>query len=191
MYANADDATLLEVLIGRHPAQQPVAALADLLEADEQNLRARGFGIRNRQRLLACAEVARRYQPTTRARSRVLTPLEALSHLSEIRGRDHEVLAVILLDAQMSRKDFKIIAEGGIAKVAISPREVFAAALRAGASALILAHNHPSDSVEPSHEDIVFTRTMVEAGRLLTIDVVDHLIVGRRSFYSFHERGRL
>jgi DNA repair protein RadC len=191
MYAEADDAKLLEVLIGRRAAQQPAAALADLLEADEQNLCVRGIGIRNRQRLLACAEVARRYQPRTSAKSRVLTPLDALSHLSEIRGRDHEVLAVILLDAQMSRKDFKIIAEGGIAKVATSPREVFAAALRAGASALILAHNHPSESVEPSREDFVFTRTMVEAGRVLSIDVVDHLIVSRRSFYSFRERGML
>ena len=191
MYADADDAKLLEVLIGRRTAQQLVAALADLLDADEQNLCARGIGFRNRQRLLACAEVARRYQPRARSKSRVLTPLEALSHLSEIRGQDHEVLAVILLDAQMSLKDCKIVAEGGIAKIAVSPREVFSAAIRAGASALILAHNHPSESVEPSREDFVFTRTMVEAGRLLSVEVVDHLIVGRRSFYSFRERGIL
>ncbi len=191
MYSQVTDAELLAALIGLRAAKAIAAPFSELLEADGRRLGSLGVRAQHRPRILACAEVARRYQPKTIASAPISTPRQALSHLGEIRTRDREVLAVLLLDAQLRPKDVHIVAEGGITNVAVTPRDVFASALQSGAAAIILAHNHPSGLVEPSQEDRHFTRIMVDAGRLLRIEVADHLIVGRRSYYSFQEAGML
>jgi DNA repair protein RadC len=191
MYSRVADAELLAALIGIRAAHAIAAPLGELLEADERGLGSLGVQAKHRPRILACAELARRYQPKTTACAPISTPRQALSHFGDIRSRNREVLAVLLLDAHLQHKDVQIVAEGGITNVAVTPRDVFACALQSGAAAVILAHNHPSGLVEPSQEDRQFTRTMVEAGRLLRIEVADHLIVGRRSYYSFQEAGML
>jgi len=71
----------------------------------------------------------------------------------------------------------------------VDPREVFSVALATGASGLVLAHNHPSGDVKPSEDDIALTERAVEAGRLLGIWVVDHLVVGAGRYLSMAERG--
>jgi DNA repair protein RadC len=73
----------------------------------------------------------------------------------------------------------------------VHPREVFKAAISHGASSVVLAHNHPSGNPEPSDDDIALTRRLVEAGRLLGIEVLDHIIVVQRGFISFKEKGLL
>ena len=83
------------------------------------------------------------------------------------------------------------IAVGTVAHVSVEAREVFGPAVAARASSVVLAHNHPSGDTEPSPQDAKFTSAMVDAGRVLNIDVLDHLIVARRSFYSFRQRGRI
>lgn len=191
MYAGADESTLLRALVGPEAAAGLSSSLSDLLEADDDALKSLGLEALERARLMACAEVARRYQPSAKPNFRVSTPLQAMSHLGEIRARDREVLAVLLLDNRLGFKDLQIIAEGGITNVSVEARDVFAPAIKTGTAALVLAHNHPCGSVEPSTEDCVFTTTMAEAGRLLGIRVVDHLIVSRRNFYSFREAGTL
>ncbi len=67
--------------------------------------------------------------------------------------------------------------------------EVFREAVRRNATSLILAHNHPSGAVEPSPEDVALTRELVQAGRLLGVDVLDHLVVAAGAYTSLHERG--
>jgi DNA repair protein RadC len=71
------------------------------------------------------------------------------------------------------------------------PSEIFRNAIHLGASAIFLAHNHPSQLVEPSNEDIAMTKLIVEAGKILKIDVVDHLIVSGEGYYSFADEGVL
>jgi len=100
-------------------------------------------------------------------------------------------LAVLLLDVRLSLIALEIVAIGAVAHVSIEAREVFAPAVAARASSIVLAHNHPSGDPEPSAQDADFTRAMVEAGRVLNIDVVDHLIVTPRSYYSFRRCGRI
>ena len=126
----------------------------------------------------------------------------ALQHLAAVLPADErllfldnpgvqEVLAILLLDIRLSLIAFEIVAVGTVAHVSVEAREVFAPAVAARASSIVLAHNHPSGDAEPSVQDVDFTRAMVEAGRVLNIDVVNHLIVTSRSFYSFRSAGRL
>jgi len=187
----ADDRQLLEGLIGRAASRPLRLELAQLLEATDGELASLGLTRRARRRLLACAEVARRYQPTISQAEPITTPAQALAHLGPLRSRDQETLAVLLLDVRLSLIALEIIAIGAVAHVSIEAREVFAPAFAARASSIVLAHNHPSGEPEPSAQDAEFTRAMVEAGRVLNIDVVDHLIVAPRSYYSFRRWGRI
>jgi DNA repair protein RadC len=81
--------------------------------------------------------------------------------------------------------------KGGISTTIVDVRLVFSVALKCLASTLILAHNHPSGSLLPSHADIQLTRKLTQAGKLLEIPVVDHLIVTREGYYSFADQGTL
>ena len=187
----ADDRQLLEGLIGRAASRSLPLELPQLLEADEGELVSLGLARPARRRLLACAEVARRYQPKISQPEPITTPAQALAHLGPLRSRDRETLAVLLLDVRLSLIAFESIAVGAVADVSVEAREVFAPAVAARASCIVLAHNHPSGNAEPSGQDADFTRAMVEAGRVLNIDVVDHLIVTPRSYYSFRRCGRI
>lgn len=83
------------------------------------------------------------------------------------------------------------VAMGTMHGLVAGPREIFRNAVHLGASAIILAHNHPSNSVIPSKEDIIMTNNMVKAGRILNINVIDHLIVSAEGYYSFADEGKL
>lgn len=81
------------------------------------------------------------------------------------------------------------IAVGGLSAAIIHPRELYKTAIRANGAGLIVAHNHPSGDVTPSREDIVLTRRLAEAGRILGIDFIDHIIIGDGSWLSLKEQG--
>jgi DNA repair protein RadC len=83
------------------------------------------------------------------------------------------------------------VAIGGLNVAALQPREVFGPALTLGAAAVILAHNHPSGDPTPSPEDLAVTRHLQEAGRLLGVEVLDHLVVSAERFRSLREGGAL
>ena len=187
----ARDRQLLEGLIGSGASRSLQMELPQLLEATEAELASLGLARPARRRLLACAEVARRYQPKITPSPPVITPGEALAHLGQLRSSDRETLAVLLLDVRLGLIAIEVIAVGTVAHVSVEPREVFAPAVVARASSVVLAHNHPSGDPEPSPQDIDFTRAMVQAGRILAIDVLDHLIVCARGYYSFRHGGRL
>jgi DNA repair protein RadC len=81
------------------------------------------------------------------------------------------------------------ISSGGVAGTVIDPKVIFGIALKANASFLILAHNHPSGNIKPSEADLQITRRLVEVGKLLHLHVLDHLIVTRHRFFSFGNEG--
>jgi DNA repair protein RadC len=83
------------------------------------------------------------------------------------------------------------VAVGSLSESVVHPREVFKSAVTESAAAVIFVHNHPSGSPEPSAQDVQLTRRLCGAGSLLGIRVLDHLIIGRDSYYSFAERGML
>jgi DNA repair protein RadC len=186
-----DDASLLAALLGRAAAAvAAVLPVAELLEADAVRLARLGLGPAARRRLLASAELARRFQPALRAPRPLASARDVLPYLAPLRSLRTEVLAVLPLDARLGPLGGIVrVAEGTVAHVCVEAREVFAPALERRAAAIVLAHNHPSGVPDPSPEDVDFTRTMGQAGTLLGIPVVDHLVVARRGYFSFREAG--
>jgi DNA repair protein RadC len=108
---------------------------------------------------------------------------------SALGGKKDEEFSVIYLDAQNQIIAFETIQRGIVNQAVVYPRQVLENALKKKASAIILAHNHPSGQVRPSDADIRLTRTIQDVARLLDIIVHDHIIIGENRFFSFREEG--
>jgi DNA repair protein RadC len=188
-----DDRLLIADLLG------PVAArlvehvpVAQLLDAGDGVLADLGLAETARRRLLAAGELARRFQPAADQPDVHQRPRDLLPHLAGLRAQPVEVLGILPLNARLSLLDgFCPVASGGLIHVAVRPREVFVPAVERRAAAIVIAHNHPSGDPSPSAEDRDFTRSMVSAGTVLGIRVLDHLIVARRAYFSFTEANLL
>ena len=119
-------------------------------------------------------------------------PEDAAAILREVIGDcDRETLAVLLLDTQNRVIAVHIASIGSLDSAPVHPREIFKAAIHANARAVILGHNHPSGHPEPSAQDLRVTGLLAEAGRLLDIRVLDHIIVGDGTHVSLQVRGRV
>lgn len=104
---------------------------------------------------------------------------------------DREILVVICLDIKNHINAINTVSVGTISSSLSHPREIFKPAILANAAAIILGHNHPSGDPELSKEDIEVTKRVAEAGKLLGIDLLDHVIIGDPSYYSMKEEGIL
>jgi DNA repair protein RadC len=104
-------------------------------------------------------------------------------------GKKDEEFCVIYLDAQNQIIEFETVQKGVANQAVVYPRQILEKALQKKASALILAHNHPSGHVRPSDADIRLTKTIQETARALDILVHDHIIIGENRFFSFREEG--
>ena len=130
----------------------------------------------------------------SRETAELTNPQKAYEHLQKILRkqdrieRDKEHFFVIILNTRSKVKVIELISIGTMNASLVHPREVFRRAIQRGASSIILAHNHPSGDSEPSEEDINITRRMVDAGKLLGIEVQDHIIIGSKGL-SFKEKG--
>ena len=102
--------------------------------------------------------------------------------------RPTEEFWALLLDGRHRSKGLAQIGVGTLTSSLVHPREVFGPAVRQGAAALVLAHNHPSGDPEPSQEDLELTRRLIDCGKLLGIPLVDHLVIGDGSFVSLRSR---
>jgi DNA repair protein RadC len=119
-----------------------------------------------------------------RAAARFLCPI--------LSSRDREVVGAIFLDARNRAIGHQLAFIGTLERAAVEPRGIFSAALLVNAAAIILFHNHPSGDPTPSAEDLFFTRRMVQAGEILGIRVLDHLVIGEwPAFVSLKDRGQL
>lgn len=120
----------------------------------------------------------------------VHSPADA-AHILEcfIGSLDHEELWVIILDTRNKVKRLVALYKGTVNSSQVRISEVFREAILENAPAIIVAHNHPSSDVTPSPEDISVTRNLVQAGKLLDIDVLDHIIVGGSNYTSLKEKG--
>jgi DNA repair protein RadC len=105
-----------------------------------------------------------------------------------MRGLKKEVLTVIFLDSSHAIIDSEVVAEGTLNVNTVYPREIIKRALEFHAAALIIAHNHPSGSLQPSAQDIKLTKTLALLCRYMQLQLLDHLIIGDGS-YSFADNG--
>lgn len=112
-------------------------------------------------------------------------------YLEEFGSEDQEHFVVVGLDSKNRPTFRKIVALGSVNECRVEPRETFKAAIVNSSVRIVLAHNHPSGDSTPSPMDIALTRRLVEAGKLLGIPVLDHLILVKDSYVSFRDLGLL
>ncbi|HEY7727891.1 MAG TPA: DNA repair protein RadC [Candidatus Eisenbacteria bacterium] len=154
----------------------------------EELLAIRGLGPARVAQLLAAAEVGRRLWPDGESASVVRGPETVFELSRDIRATNREHFMGFYLNTRNQVLRREVISIGSLNASIVHPREVFLPAIAVSAASLVLAHNHPSGDPTPSEEDLAITRRLVEAGRLLGIEVLDHVIVSRDTYASFKER---
>ncbi|MCI0395602.1 MAG: DNA repair protein RadC [Chloroflexi bacterium] len=192
-------AELLALLFGSndglHIAEELLAhygSLHQLARASESQLtRTYGVGPAQAARLVATLELSRRLQePPADERPQVTNPAAAARLLMPRMGYlEQEELWVVLLDTRNRVMKIAEIYRGSLNTSVVRIGELFRPAIDKAASAIIVAHNHPSSDPSPSPEDIQVTRQIVQAGKLLDIELLDHVIVTAYSYVSLKERG--
>ncbi len=152
----------------------------------------KGVGPKNTFALHFIQGVARRYlHQRVVGKEYVRSSREVADYLiHSMRGLQHEVLTVVFLDAAHAVLDATVVAEGTVTVNTIYPRELVKAALARNASALVIAHNHPSGSLTPSRQDSELTRSLYLVCSFMHLDLLDHLIIGAGDqVYSFADQG--
>jgi DNA repair protein RadC len=154
----------------------------------EELLAVRGLGKARAAQLLAAAEVGLRLWPDGGPAPILRGPETVFQLTKDIRGANREHFVGFYLNTRNQVLRREVISIGSLNASIVHPREVFTPAIAVSAASLILAHNHPSGDPTPSEEDLAITRRLTEAGRLLGIDILDHVVVARDSYASFKER---
>ncbi len=120
----------------------------------------------------------------------IRSPADAISLLSDMSCLEQEVMRTLLLDTKNHVLAMPVIYRGSLHTTVVRTSELFREAVRNNCAAIIVAHNHPSGDPTPSPEDVAVTREIVQAGKILDIDVLDHLVIGAgQKFVSLKERG--
>jgi DNA repair protein RadC len=186
MLAQATDTELLSMLLGKEVAGTLASRrLGSLLEIPEPALLQMGLDAELAGRLVATAEIARRYQPRCEEGRRIDRPEHAVALLSDLRTRPKEVLAIILLDSRLFAMEVVVIGDGPLIGPGCSAAGMLNLALDRGAAAVIVAQNRPCGDPHPTERDRQLTRKVRAASRAADIEVVDHILVARRSYFSF------
>jgi DNA repair protein RadC len=194
-----NDKELLKILIGSGQKDCPVDRIAENLQEFldetgeipylEELMTIKGMGMARSCLILAALEFSRRhYLPQN---SRISHPGDVYPLLSHMADRQQEYFFSISLNGAHEHLKTRQVSQGLVNRTIVHPREVFAAPLQDRASALICAHNHPSGNLEPSVEDKDITRRLKEAGEILGIPLLDHIIFSRKGYFSFLESGLL
>ncbi len=152
-----------------------------------------GLDVARASALRAAIEIGRRIVATPWPRGeRMRSSREVYRSLApRLRDLRREVFLVVLLDGRNRKMDVIRVSEGSLSASIVHPREVFLPAVRFSAAAILVAHNHPSGDPRPSPEDREVTWRLAEAGDLLGIRLLDHLIVGETAYWSFADEGAL
>lgn len=166
--------------------------LSGLHRASFHELQAqRGVGVAKAAQIKAAIELGRRMVAASpEERPAIHSPADAAALvLYEMSALSQEHLWVILTDTRKRVMHIEKMYRGSLNASTVRVGEVFRAAIQRNAAAILVVHNHPSGDPTPSPEDITLTRALIQAGRLLDIEVLDHLVIGQGRFVSLKERG--
>jgi DNA repair protein RadC len=158
----------------------------------DQLLTIKGIGAAKAVQIQACVELGRRLARTT-GNVEIVTirsPQDAADYMmDEMRYLQQEHFICLFLNTKNQITAKELISKGTLNAALVHPREVLRAALRRNSASIICLHNHPSGDPTPSSEDINLTKRLVEAGELVGIELLDHLIIGEQKFVSLKEQG--
>ncbi|MBO0462362.1 MULTISPECIES: RadC family protein [Enterococcus] len=197
------DQELLAILLrtGQHPYNvleiagtllKKFGGLALLRQATLAELEAvRGIGRVKALEIKALIELGRRIQVDQLRQTKTVHASYALAKelILELKDQKQEHLVCIYLDTKNQILLKKTLFIGSLDQTIAHPREVFHYAVRYSAARLVIAHNHPSGNVLPSKQDMRLTRRIQECGEMMGIEVLDHLIIGRKQYFSLREEG--
>jgi len=197
------DQELIEAILGRGTRGKDVRELAkeicgllknrpSIIQYNDLNS-IMGIGPSKAAQIMACFELGRRYCAPAEGGFKVTKPQDILPLplVAEMRDKRQEHFVCITLNGAGEVLDSRIITVGLLNHSLVHPREVFADAITDRAASVICVHNHPSGSLEPSPQDIAITTQLKEAGLLLGIQLIDHIIVTKTGYLSMKERGLL
>ena len=190
---------LLSVLIGsgikgkdvRKLSREIVALLDDSFAhvSLEKLLNIHGLGVAKASQIIASLELAKRY--TSQSNKKITSAQDVYDELKEFSTKQQEYFLVITLDGASHIINRRTIFIGTLNQSLVHPREVFADAIADRAAGIIIAHNHPSGTLSASRADIAVTQRLEEVSKLVGIELLDHVILGKDGFYSFSDEGLL
>ncbi len=204
--AALSDAELIAILLGSGSRNETAVDLAKrILAAAQYNLNElgrfevnalrqfKGVGEAKAIGIITALELGkRRRQSEALERKKVVSSAQAFEVLQPLIGDlPHEEFWGVFLSTSNRILTTRCISKGGFTGTMADVRMVFKEALLLNATALVLAHNHPSQSLKPSHPDRLLTKKMAEAGQLMDIKLMDHLIISEHGYYSFADEGQL
>lgn len=195
-------AELLAILLGSGTKEESALNLAQRILTDSRGLRflveasleelcsLKGIGLAKAAQIKAAVELGRRVACVKLdARPMVRSPRDACTLvMEEMCYLDREHFRAILLNTKNQVLAIETVSIGSLNSSPVHPREVFKKAVQRSAAAVVLVHNHPSGDPTPSAEDLEITQRLSEAGKLLGIEVLDHLIIGDHKFISLKEK---
>ncbi|MEI6208568.1 MAG: DNA repair protein RadC [Desulfuromonadales bacterium] len=193
------DQELLAILLGKGTPQMDVMTLATKVARviDDKGLDVRvedltsfdGVGEAKATLILAAIEFARRRIKPEGVK--ITTPSDVLPLIRHFADRKQEHFLSITVNGANEVLNVRVVSIGLVDRTPVHPREVFADVVADRASGIIVAHNHPAGSLEPSSSDVEATRQLRQAGEIMGIQLLDHIIFNRSGYFSFLESGKL
>lgn len=151
--------------------------ISDLIKID-------GLGKSKASQIVACFELGKRFLKDKQTKI-YLSPEQIFEEVKDIRGSKKEHLVALYLDPRNQEIKKEIISIGTVNEVMVHPREVFEPAVKNLATQIVIVHNHPTEQTHPSEQDIELTKRLDKAGKILGIELKDHIIVTSKEYYSF------
>ncbi len=195
---------ILALILGRGVSGESVMVTAQRLLSQFGNLKGiagasieelaqvKGIGVAKASQIKAAFELANRLEGYSEAGDRLIvkTPEDVASLVkARLRGKKKEYFLALLLDTRNQLIKVSEISVGSLDTSIVHPREVFKEVISASAASVIFVHNHPSGDTEASEDDIKLTKRLAEAGEIMGIDVLDHIIIGDKKYLSLKRGG--
>lgn len=194
---------ILALILGRGVSGESVIVTAQRMLSQFGNLKGiaaasieelsqvRGIGLAKACQIRAACELANRLEGSGEGAGSPVTTPEAVAAVVQgrLRGKKKEHFLALMLDTRSRLVKVAEVSVGSLDTTIVHPREVFKEAISASAASVIFVHNHPSGSPEASEDDVKLTKRLAEAGKILGIEVLDHVIIGDREYLSLKREG--
>ncbi|WP_417326982.1 RadC family protein [Halarcobacter sp.] len=191
---------LMAIILGSGVKGKDVISLSrelvKLLEKEFDNidleklLKIHGLGKAKACQIISAIELSRRYLIQNQ-NIKITSSQDVYQELKAYKNKQQEYFLALYLDGANNLLETKVITIGTLNQSLVHPREVFSYAIEKRCASIIVAHNHPSAILKPSSEDIEVTQRLKESGKILGIELLDHIIFTKDGFYSFQEKGVL